>query len=183
MQSYRCLAVLPRYEQWVGNVCECYGVDGEIEPEKRTVKTQMRRYFREHAIDEREYKKWVHELIGLKKSIPLAYSADLVFLPVRTRIPNVKNDGAHAYVRLNAIFKLEDYRVILKSGHHIECLQNIESLRNAIRRARTVERFLRVEDSKRKAEQDLIALKLSDGRQFAAMSVVAGEAVKKDSET
>ncbi len=168
MDSKLCLAVLPRYEQWVGNVCELYGLHLEIVVCHHTLKTQMRKFFRDVALDEQLYLKRAREILGIRKGIPLAYGSDRVFLPVRTRVPNIKNDGAHAYIRLNAIAKVRDYSIELIGGTKLDCLQSKSSLETAMQRARTIEAFLRLEEEKNRVEREMVEMLLKEGRMMAA---------------
>ncbi len=174
MESIQCLAVLPRYEQWVGNICELYGLDEEIEIRHITLKTQMRRFFREVGIDEKQYYKIASEILGIRKSLPLAYGPDRIFLPVRTRVPNIKNDGAHAYIRLNAIVRVTDYSILLVGGVKLDCLQTKKSLVTSIQRARTIQRFLELEESKSKAEREVVNYILKEGKMMHAAEMDEG---------
>ena len=156
MESLHCLAVVPVYEPMKGNVCICYGFTGEVQKQAVTVRAQMRRFFREHRLDEKEYEKNARRILGITKNLPMAYSTDCIFVPVKVRVPVTRGDGAYAYVRLEGIHSVEDHRLHLCTGEPFDCLQSRRSLLESLSRARILLAVLESEEARRTAERRLV---------------------------
>ncbi len=166
MESLACLAVVPVYESMVGNVCVCYGLRGEVETKNITVKAQIRRFFREHRLDEPAYYKQAREILGIKKQLPLAFSSDCIFFPVKVRVPIQRGDGAYAFVRFEALRKIEDHRIHFNTGEPLDCLQTKRSLSEAAARCSAMRAVLRSEEARAEAERQLFRMEMLHARKL-----------------
>ncbi len=164
MKSLRCLAVVPIYEAMTGNICVYYGLKGEAVKQPFTVQTQMRRFFREHRIDEREYQKKARRVLGIKKSLPLGFTSDCIFMPVKVRVPIARSDGAYAYVRYEAIQDISDNQILLTTGEPLDCLQSRRSLAESLARAGTIQAVLCSEEARAMAERELLRMKMQQAK-------------------
>lgn len=166
MDQLNALAVLPIYADGIGNVCEIYDFNGNVTQLNHTVRTQMSQFARIRNQDFHFIKHKVHTILGIKKNIPLAYAHDFIFIPIRVREPRTKNDGAHAYIRLNAIGKVSDYQITLVTGEVLSCLQKKEAIQEALRRAKVVEQVLYMEEREESAKRELLSALLKDASNF-----------------
>lgn len=166
MESLRCLAVVPVYEAMTGNICIYYGFKGEAEQRTFTVRTQIRRFFREHRMDEKEYLHKARQILGIKKQIPLAFLPDCIFLPIKVRIPVARGDGAYAYVRYEGIRNLSDNQLLLTTGEPLDCLQSKRSLQEAMARAHALQSVLKSEEACRNAERKLLRLEMLEAKKI-----------------
>ena len=151
MKSLRCLAVVPIYEAMTGNICVYYGLKGEAVKQPFTVQTQMRRFFREHRIDEKEYQKKARRVLG-------------IFMPVKVRVPIARSDGAYAYVRYEAIQDISDNQILLTTGEPLDCLQSRRSLAESLARAGTIQAVLCSEEARAMAERELLRMKMQQAK-------------------
>lgn len=166
MESLRCLAVVPVYEYMLGNVCVWYGLKGEVVRRDFSVRTQLRRFFREHGLEEAGYLEKARKILGIRKYVPLAFAADCVLFPVKVRVPIAKGDGALAYVRYEAVRGVEDNRIRFTTGERLDCLQSKKSLEEAMTRAGTMQALVKSEEARLVAERKLIRFEIQQAKRI-----------------
>ncbi|MBU5436684.1 hypothetical protein KQI42_01615 [Tissierella sp. MSJ-40] len=156
------LAFLPIYITLKGNCTLIYTKNGrerEIEKGIRSVLNQLSKYY---FMDLKEVKKTYGNLLCSKNLVPIPFNKDNVFIPVKTRKPMYKNDGAIGYVNINHInktTKLNNMSIIhLTNGKKIQCLNSLETVNKHINNGHIV----------KKLYEDKQTITLRDGYSFYA---------------
>ena len=108
MERDEILAIIPVYVRNYGNSTLVYTSKRKVFV-KKTVKTVMNNLCRYHNFDMKasneKYRKWLS--IGLNVPVPITDKD--TYIPIRTRVPIAKNDGAYGYVNLRGIRSIEFY--------------------------------------------------------------------------
>ena len=86
MKSLRCLAVVPIYEAMTGNICVYY--EAERRGRQTAVySTNANAPFFASTGSTRRISKESPPGLGIKKSLPLGFPSDCIFMPVKVRVP------------------------------------------------------------------------------------------------
>src|SRR5699024_10867338 len=107
----------------------------------------LAKYF---LIDLKESRKYYGTLLNTKNLVPIPLNKDYIFIPLKTRKPFYKNDGATGYININSIDKIERHKtetlIYLKNNHKILCLSSFETVNKHIQNGRVVEKLMKNND-------------------------------------
>lgn len=138
------LAVLPIYVEDKGNCTKIYTKNGEPTIIEKNIRSVMRKICKNYMIDLRETKKRYSPLLASPSQVPIPLSRKDVFIPIKTRNPLYKNDGAMGYINIKHIRNVSKAarttNIQLSNGTTIECLSNITTVNSHIRDGNVVSR-------------------------------------------
>ena len=138
------MALLPTYVQGRGNSTILFKKGMEPLFVYKTVKTCLHLMCKCYMVDIDEVKKRYKPIILSKDLVPITLSKMDIFIPIKTRIPMLKNDGAFSYINFKYIEKVTCKDncpfVCLKDKSQIQCLCKISTAENHIKDARIISR-------------------------------------------
>ncbi|HZJ99798.1 MAG TPA: hypothetical protein VFC79_07315 [Tissierellaceae bacterium] len=138
------LAILPKYISDRGNCTIVVKEEGKTIILNKSIKTTINLLGKYYMIDLAEVKKRYREIVLSTNLIPIPLSKRDIFVPLKTRYPIFKNDGAFGYINLRFIEKIKTENlstmIYLKYGYVIECLSNIDSINHHIKDAKIISR-------------------------------------------
>lgn len=124
-----CLAALvPYYEQDGTNATLIFTIPGEVFPDHRTVKWNLRRLARLYSVDLEAVRQNMAAFLHYSQGLPLPLSPNLVLVPLKTRRAVGKNDGCHGYFNPSAVISFAPSvvgksrsSILLPGGHLLPC--------------------------------------------------------------
>lgn len=150
------MAILPEYVDNRGNCTKIYtmGIDPIIFD--KSIKTILRLIGKHYMIDLRELKKRYGALVSSPNLVPIPLSKRDVFIPLKTRVPMYKNDGAFGYINMKYIEKIKEEKestvIYLSNGVYIPCLCSLPTIDKHMRNGNIVSRCY--EDRSMKVMED-----------------------------
>jgi hypothetical protein len=139
------MAVLPEYIRSKGNCTVVYLEKMEPFVIERSIKTVIKALERHYKVTPREVKTKYQHLISSSNLIPMPLSEENIFVPIKTRTPICKNDGAFSYINIKHIYIVtdkKDYReVCLSDGKIIKSISTLPTLQNHIRNGYIIKSF------------------------------------------
>lgn len=150
------MAILPEYVDNRGNCTKIYtmGIDPVIFD--KSIKTILRLIGKHYMIDLRELKKRYGALVSSPNLVPIPLSKRDVFIPLKTRVPMYKNDGAFGYINMKYIEKIKEEKestvIYLSNGVYIPCLCSLPTIDKHMRNGNIVSRCY--EDRSMKVMED-----------------------------
>lgn len=131
------VAFLPKYIDLKGNCTIIYGRDARKLVVEKSIKTVIRLIAKYYMLDLNEAKKRYKPLISSSNLIPIALSKSDVFVPIKTRKPMYKNDGAFGYINIKYIKEVKDKEdstyIYLTNGLTIKTLCKLSTVEKHIR--------------------------------------------------
>ncbi|HHX88105.1 MAG TPA: hypothetical protein GX693_08035 [Firmicutes bacterium] len=131
----RLVAIAPCYDRQGGNSTLIYTHSGEIIPDQRTVKWNLRRLARLYSVDLQAVRQNYGAYLGCRQGVPLPFSTALVLVPLKLRLPVGKNDGCYGYINVLAVESFQpdaDCRgrciIKLAGGHSLTCLYTFRTV-------------------------------------------------------
>ena len=141
------MAFVPEYIDMLGNSTIVYTYCGgriEINKSIRSYLNSLGKYF---MIDLKETRKYYGRLLGVYNMVPIPFDQNNIFIPVKTRVPMCKNDGAFGYINIDYIKKIEEKKgqviIHLKSDYEICCISSMKTLDKHIAYGNIVKRLYR----------------------------------------
>lgn len=164
----RLAALVPYYDCQGGNATQIYTTDGEVIPDRRTVKWNLRRLARLYSVDLQAIRSNYGSYLGCRQGVPLALSADLVLIPLKTRTPVGINDGCYGYLNGVAIEKAGPASdspgrcaLTLAGGHRLVCHYSCRTVHDKIRLGQIARDYYRRERPSQPLPDPRLALLLS----------------------
>ena len=102
------MAIIPIYENDLGNVTKVYFESTEAVTIEKSIKTVFSYLLKYYMVNVDEIRRSYHGLLGSKNLMPIPFSREDVFIPAKIRIPLTKNDGAFGYINIRYIKKILD---------------------------------------------------------------------------
>lgn len=143
------IAILPEYIKDRGNCTTIWTKDKEEIVLERSVKTVIRNMAKYYHLDLKAANKTYGELLAIKKSAPIPFTKEDIFINVKTRIPLAKDDGAYGYIKVNTIDKVKESNgeeekatIYLKDGRSIKVYSRIETLNKNISNGEVLKKVL-----------------------------------------
>src|SRR5690625_258510 len=137
------IALLPEYIKDKGNCTIIWTKDGKSKVVDRAVKTVIKNMSNYYHLDLKQSNETYCKYLSIKRSLPIPFSKDNIFIAIKTRIPISKNDGAHGYIRLNKIKKVvaeKQYSLIyMKKGLSIRSYYKKETIDRKIKEGKIIE--------------------------------------------
>lgn len=147
------IAILPSYIKDKGNCTVVWIKNKEPVIIEKTIKTTIKNMCRYYHLDLKSSNKTYGEILSIKRSPPIPFGRDKVFIKVKTRIPLARDDGAYGYINLSAIEKISSIKenkrtlVCLKNQQFLEVYGKIETINKNIKNGEIVRRLLREKDT------------------------------------
>lgn len=138
------LAILPKYISGRGNCTIVVKEGGYKVVLNKSIKTTVRLLGKHYMIDLDEVKKRYREIVFSTNLIPIPLSKRDIFVPLKTRYPLCRNDGAFGYINLRFIESVKreslSTLIYLKYGFIVECLSSISTVNLHIKDANIISR-------------------------------------------
>ena len=138
------VAIIPKYIEQKGNCTVLYGAKSGPRLLEKSIKTTIRLVGKYYMIDLSEVKKRYKSIILTSNLMPIPLSKQDILIPVKTRKPMVKNDGAFGYVNIRYIKGIKKFagstNILLQNGISIECLCNPSTWEKHLRNGRIMSR-------------------------------------------
>lgn len=139
------MAFIPVYIPLKGNCTRLYTKEGgvyQIERNTRTIVNQLCEYY---LMDLKATRKYYGDLLSMKNLIPIPFTEEDIFIPIRVRKPICKNDGATGFINIKHIKKVLELKgkalIELVNGQKIPCLSTIETTNRHIKNGHIVKRL------------------------------------------
>lgn len=139
------MAFVPKYIEMLGNSTIIYTYSGgklKIDKSIRTYLKSLAKYF---MVDLKESKKYYGKLLGMSNMLPIPFDQNNIFIPVKTRVPMCKNDGAFGYINIDYIEKVEETKgqviIHLKSDWKIKSVSTMKTIDKHIAYGNIVKRL------------------------------------------
>ena len=137
-------AFLPEYIDLKGNCTIVYGKNAKKIIVEKSIKTVIKQIARYYMLDLNEAKKRYKPLVFSSNLIPIALSKWDVFVPVKTRKPMYKNDGAFGYMNIKYVKDIKYIKdstyIYLTNGICIKALCSISTVEKHIRNGHIISR-------------------------------------------
>ncbi len=140
-------AVLPIYLKDRGNCTVIYTREDEVILEK-TIKTTISNLCKYYHLDLRASNETYGKLLSIKKYPPIPFTHNQIFVPIKTRIPIAKHDGAYGYVNIKAIKKVSQTKsrdnslLYLSNNRAIEVYSKESTIHKNISKGQVVKKIL-----------------------------------------
>ena len=139
------MALLPEYVEARGNCTIVYIENMEPFVIDRSIKTVIKSLEKHYKISPAEIKKKYQYLISSANLIPMPFGKDNIFVPIKTRAPICKNDGAFSYINIKHIYVVRDEKthieVCLSDGKVIKSISSLATVQNHIRNGYIIRDF------------------------------------------
>lgn len=127
----KLMAIIPSYSKGIGNVSTIYRYKENDRILKKSVKSTIHTIGKLYAIDISSLKTRYENTISATNLLPIPLDFSNILIPIKTRTPIYKNDGAFSYVNLKFIKTIEKdrdkSRIILKDGRIIRSVSSYNS--------------------------------------------------------
>ncbi|MDO5690432.1 MAG: hypothetical protein Q4G61_09300 [Tissierellia bacterium] len=143
------LAIAPKYDQGIGDTTHILLFGGENLCVRRNILTVLKNLGKYYMLDLAECRRYYAEFLGRRKNLPMVYNEENIFVPVRTRQPIGKNDGAMSFVNYRFVQGVEDSDVIFTDGSRMESFSAHITISNNLRDAGHI-----LKDLRQKAEKE-----------------------------
>jgi hypothetical protein len=138
-------ALRPVYTN-TGDSTEIILINGNVVPDPRSIRSIYRILARFYAVDLVAARQHYRKLLGQANGIPLPFSAQLVFCPLKMRVPRCPGDFTLGYVSYRQVAEVKDFRqgdyrcqVVLQNGIRLFSLNRVAFLQKQMALARLVE--------------------------------------------
>ena len=153
------VAFIPQYVDNKGNCTLMFSKEDRPFVLEKNIRTVIRLLCKHYMIDLKESKKRYSHLVSSPNMVPIPLGKKDIFIPLKTRKPMYKNDGAMGYINIRYIEKIKEGKdsttIQLINGTNIECLCNKTTVHNHLRNGEIVSRLF--EDRTMKvAENEII---------------------------
>lgn len=154
------MAILPQYVDNRGNCTILYTKKEQPLILEKNIKSVLRKICKYYMLDLQETKKRYAPLISSPGLVPIPFSRKDIFIPLKTRLPLCKNDGAMGYVNMKHIKNItksgNTTNIHLVDGTIINCLYSIITVNNHIRDGNIVSRCYLDRAMKVAEEEELV---------------------------
>ena len=138
------MAIVPEYVDSKGNCTILHRKDLDYLVLDKTIKTVIRLVGKHYMMDLNSVKDRYSPLLSSRNLIPIPLSRRDILIPMKTRIPMYKNDGAFGYINMKYINDIKKNgkttTVILENGLEIECLCGIDTVNKYLRNGKIISR-------------------------------------------
>lgn len=120
MNLSEVLYFMPIYDETGRNVTKVMLLNGDVHIINLSVKQYIYGLLASMSLDKRSLRNWTYSVIHSKHTTPLAFTQDLIFLPVKMRPTLIPADGCIGYVLMSALHNVSDFKLELASGISLE---------------------------------------------------------------
>lgn len=143
----RVIGFLPIYINDYGNCTKVILEEREV-IYKNSARSFLNRMCRYYFLDLDEIKKHYGNILGIKNLVPIPFD-DKVFIPIKYRKPQFKNDGAMGYMDLDWIDNIrldrKGTKIVLKDERVYYSIASIETVRKHYKNGYIVKRFSNID--------------------------------------
>lgn len=144
--SENLMAFIPVYLTDKGNCTLLYTYEGGENYVDRTLRSVLRLLSKHFLVDLKELKEYYGKLLNIRNTVPIAFDEHNIFIPIKTRKPLCKNDGAIGYINIDYIEKIEDKGsntiIHLINGHEIKCYVYPRTVNKHVKNGRIVKELI-----------------------------------------
>lgn len=140
------MAIIPSYIDQKGDCTILYAKDIEPLVIEKGIRTVFKNIGKHLMIDLREIKKRYSHLVLSSNLVPIPLSKEDIFIPVKTRKPLVKDDGAFGYINIKYIKEINKDKetglaiITLANNTIIQCLCSLTTVNKYIKSGNIVSR-------------------------------------------
>ncbi len=144
-------AILPVYIKDIGNCTRIYVKDDEIVLEK-TIRSVIANLCRFYHLDLKASNKSYGDLLTIKKNIPIPFAYDFVLIPIKTRRPIAKHDGAYGFVNMDSIKNISTSKtnnnslIYISNNRAIEAYSKLCTIKKNVNNGKIVKRLIKRND-------------------------------------
>jgi hypothetical protein len=139
----RLAAFTPSCRDGVGNGVYLLFRDGSHGWANTGLRSFVKRLATVFTINLQESRRIYGQVIGQRNLIPLVLAPRLIYVPVKTRFPEIKGDPAYGYFRLRSILAVYPgpgpCTLALEGGHKVEVMQSYRTIRKRLGLVRDLE--------------------------------------------
>lgn len=132
----KIIAILPYYTKEGGNYTKVRLFKGEEVLIKKNINSSLKCLCQYCHYDLKSSKKTSREVLGIKKTPPIAINEDMVFIAIKTRKPIGQDDGAHSYINIESIKRFKDGNIDFKNGSSLKVDCKFKTIEKNIKQAR-----------------------------------------------
>ncbi|HHX67171.1 MAG: hypothetical protein WAO56_05330 [Miniphocaeibacter sp.] len=130
------IALEPKYVNGIGNITYIYLLDGSLVKDNRRISTIFKQMARFDLLDMEQVRLIIKKHLYIKKNIPYVYNKENIFVPIKTRKPICKNDGASTYIKISAIKNIIGNKIYLVNGINFKSLESKTTIEKKINNGR-----------------------------------------------
>ncbi len=146
------IALLPSYIKDRGNSTVVWIQGQEPVIIESTIKTTIKNMCRFYHLDLKASNKTYGELLSIKRSPPIPFKTDKIFIKLKTRIPLARDDGAYGYINLDYIektIKIKENKktlIQLRDQQFLEVHGRIETINKTIKNGEIIKKLVGRQD-------------------------------------
>lgn len=127
------IALEPNYVDGIGNMTLIHGLDGSIVQDGRRISTIFKHMAKYDLIDMEQIRKIIRKYLNINKNIPYVFNEENIYIPIKTRKPIGRNDGASTFVKISNIDSYKDSIMELSNGEKLKILEKKKLVERRIR--------------------------------------------------
>lgn len=120
-------AIIPIYTKEGGNFTKVKRV-GEDLLVAKSVKSVLKDICKFYHYDLKSSNKAYGRMLGIKKTPPIPFTKNLIFIAVKTRKPIGKDDGAFSYVNIEKVEEVKEGTIYFKDGKVLDILSKDKTI-------------------------------------------------------
>lgn len=132
----KILALLPHYTREGANYTKVKVLDGEEIVIEKNINSTLKYICAYYHYDLKSSSKTCREVLGIKKTPPIAINKDMVFIAIKTRKPIGKDDGAYSYINIESIRRFKDGNIDFKNEASLKVDCKLKTIEKNIKQAR-----------------------------------------------
>ena len=137
------IALIPTYIEMIGDSTKVIAKNSSEHYIYKSIRAIINFLARYNHIDLKETRKFYGNKIGCKNLIPIPFSKENIFAPIKVRAAISKNDSSFGYVNIKYIEKIKEKDelgvIYLNGGIQIDTHQRLETVEKHIRNGKLVE--------------------------------------------
>lgn len=127
------IALEAKYVNGIGNMTFVHKLDGSLIKDKRKISTIFKQMAKYDLIDMKQVRKMIKIYLNINKDIPYVFNKDNIYIPVKTRKPICKNDGASSFIKISCIDSYIGKEIYLSNGDCIKTTEKKEIVEKRIK--------------------------------------------------
>ncbi|MTI65559.1 MAG: hypothetical protein FH753_03060 [Firmicutes bacterium] len=133
------IAFIPEYVKDKGNLTKVITKDLEVYYLRNRLNTVLKEMAKKHLVDINVVKKYIGDILGGSRVLPLFFDAENIFVPIKVRKPLNSNDSCYGYINLDYL-KLDEEKnlILIDNKLEINVVQRIETIKGYIKRAEII---------------------------------------------
>ncbi|AFS77315.1 hypothetical protein Curi_c02350 [Gottschalkia acidurici 9a] len=137
------MALIPTYIEMIGDSTKVITKNSNEYYIYKSIRAIINLLARYNHIDLKETRRFYGNKIGCKNLIPIPFSKENIFAPIKVRAAISKNDSSFGYINIKYIEKIKEKDelgvIYLNDGVQIDTYQRLETVEKHIRNGKLVE--------------------------------------------